>query len=75
MKIYIWNNPHDLKYGGSFLFVAAENEDQAREYARSAPRVPYGMSTWEDQPLGDCVLGSPTRVINTPGGECYEWEE
>lgn len=73
MKIFIWNDPYSVAYGGSFLFVAAETEEQARELARIAPITKFGFD-----PAGGgfhLPLGNPTRVIDAPGGECYEWFE
>jgi len=74
MKIFIWNKPYGVPYGGSFLFIAAETEEQAREIAKTTPVISYGSSP-PDSMFGEITLGEPTRVIDCPGGECYEWSE
>jgi hypothetical protein len=75
MKIYIWNEPYQVSWGGSFLFIAAESEEQARLLAAIAPKCGYGYRASNDKPLGNIELGPPSRVIDVPGGECYWWSE
>lgn len=74
MNIFIWNNPYSVPYGGSFLFVAAQTEEDARKLAKSVPIVAYGFGRPE-KTFGSIELGEPTRVIEAPGGECYQWSE
>ncbi len=74
MKVFIWNEPYAVAYGGSFLFVVAETEEQARELAKTAPVFSNGFSH-QEEPLGAMTLGQPLRVIDAPYAECYTWSE
>lgn len=73
MKVFIWNNPYSVAYGGSFLFVVAGNEEQARNLAASAHVTHYGYPPRERN--GQTDLGEPDRVIEAPYAEIYEWSE
>ena len=33
MKMFFWNNPYKVTYGGSVLFAIAETEEAARKLA------------------------------------------
>jgi hypothetical protein len=68
-----FDNPYKISYGGSFLFVVAEDEAQARELAKTARINKYGFSP-TDELLGDVKLGKP-RIQDLPYAECYHWEE
>lgn len=76
MKLFIWNDPYTVSYGGSFLFVVAKDEAQARKLAKTAQINKYGRSP-TDGILGDdlaLALGEP-RIEDLPHAECYHWEE
>lgn len=72
MKLFVWNSPYGVRYGGACLYIVAETVEQARELAKVAPVVAFGTPV---RLFGGHSLGEPTRVIDLPGGECYEWEE
>lgn len=74
MKLFIWNDPYGVNYGGSILFVMAEDEASARELAKTCPTIKYGFGK-PDGFFCTKPLGAPDRVIEQPGGECYEWSE
>lgn len=74
MKLFVWNNCYRVSYGGSCLYVVAENVDEARKQARY-PGISYfgGMPTENTQ---NCdVTGPPDRVHDIPYAEVYQWEE
>lgn len=76
MKMYIWASPYPIEWGASLLVAVAENEDAAREQAAKAIIYHYATSPGgliHSQVIDS--LGSPTRIINTPCAEIYEWEE
>lgn len=74
MKLYVWNDPFRISYGGSCLYVIAESEDAARAMAQSA-----GVSEFGHKPEGSIPiqieLGAPDRVHDLPHAECYTWAE
>ena len=74
MKLYIWNNPHDVDYGGSCLYAIASDEEQARSLARIAGVSHYGMEP-DGASAGLKDLGPPDRVHELPYAEIYEWSE
>lgn len=79
MKLFVWNDPLEVPWGGSILYAVAETVEQAREIAMKAPLAEYGLdhepltegSTWE----GRFVLGEPIRIIEAPYAEIYQWNE
>lgn len=74
MRLYVWNNPYKVSYGGSCLYAIAESEEQAREIAVTAITKSYGE--YNGQMLGDHVkLGAPTRSCDLPYAEVYEWSD
>jgi hypothetical protein len=80
MKLYVWNNPYDVRYGGSCLYAVADSEDAARDIAMSALRSHYGYDPGNDdhrldQRIRKEALGAPTRVRELPYAEVYEWSE
>lgn len=74
MKLFIWNDPYGVSYGGSCLYVVAETEEQARDIARSAKTSEYGSGADNHNHLPE-ELGPPTRVLDAPCAEVYEWSE
>lgn len=74
MKLFVWNNPYPVNYGGSCLYVLAETEVQAREQAASTVIAKFG-DTWEGRIVSLAPLRQPDRVVEGPYAECYEHEE
>jgi hypothetical protein len=79
MKLFVWTNPISVSYGGTCLYVVAEDEVQAREIASKALVSKYGHKPEEvvgrDVPRFDRKLGKPDRVVEAPCGEIYYWSE
>lgn len=73
MKLYVWNMPFQVSYGGSILYVLARDIRQARKAARTAVVSHYGYDPQEQHPLPD--LGEPDRVLSAPYAEVYRWSE
>lgn len=77
MKLFVWANPYQVKYGTSAFFAVAETVDDARAIARSAPR--YSFFACEDGAgmanADQLLAGEPTRIIDVPCGEWHEWSE
>lgn len=74
MRLYVWNDPYHVSYGGSILYVVAETEEQARELAVAAPVAAFGNIREEGQKW-DFKLGAADRVLDLPCAEIYEWSE
>ena len=79
MKLYVWNNPISISWGGTCLYVVAETEEQARVVASRALISRFGDEPegvpGKDAPAFNEPLGLPDRVINAPYGEIYYWSE
>jgi hypothetical protein len=74
VKLYIWNNPYSVSYGGSFLYALADNEDEARKQALSVRITHFGMDPYE-APIELKDLGAPDRVLDGPCAEVFQWSE
>lgn len=77
MKLFVWNNPFNVEWGGSCLYVLARNVKEAKRLAVNAPVVKYGAYPDLANTLGEAEaakLGEPDRVYDV-GGEVYVWSE
>jgi len=79
MKLFVWSRPISVSYGGTCLYVVAEDEAQAVELANKAPISKYGMdpegAPGITVPRFDRKLGKPDRVIDAPYAEIFYWSE
>lgn len=74
MKLYVWNNPFAVSYGGSCLYVLAPNLRAARKAALTARDAKYG-DVWRPETFKLDNLGEPDRVLSVPYAEVYWHEE
>ena len=74
MKMFVWNDPYAVKYGGSCIYACAETVEAAREAIKRAPTSHYGMDPGEPGRF-DVGNTEPTRVIDAPCAEIYQWQE
>ncbi len=75
MKLYVWNNPVSIAWGGSIIYAIAGSLADAKAQAKSAIRAEYG-TLWRDETrLALKDIGEPDRVIDAPYAEYYEWSE
>lgn len=74
MKLFVWNDPYDVDYGGSCLFVVAETEEQARDLAPAAEVSQFGYEAGGSLPQ-KMKLGPPTWVRELPCAVIYHWSE
>lgn len=75
VKLFVWVNPYEVRYGGSMLYAVAEDEQQARALiAKETPRFSYGDFAKPPLLFND-LLGPPDRVLDVPCAEVYEWQE
>ena len=74
MKLFIWNEPYAVNYGGSCLYVLANDLEEARRLAMTAQDASFGTTRDETRAI-DVSNVEPTRVIDGPYAECYHWEE
>jgi len=75
MKMFFWNNPYKVTYGGSVLFAIAETEEAARKLAaHKCVRYTFGDSEQgrDNMKVIADKLGPPTRIVDLP---CAEWHE
>lgn len=76
MKLYCWDDPTKVHFGGSFLMVAAKTEAAARRLAKDAVMLEYGIT--EEGTLGREAaekLGKPDHIYDCPAGLVYWWHE
>jgi hypothetical protein len=69
MKLFIWEDPYYISYGTSLCVAAGETVEQARESAHAA----YKESLYSGKTMPH--LGEPTRVLDLPCAEWFEWSE
>ncbi len=74
MKLYVWNNPYDVAFGGSCAYAVADSEDEARALVEAASAAQYGHEP-KGSSEGAKVPGPPDRVHELPYAEIYEWSE
>lgn len=75
MRLFVWNNPYSVSYGGSIAYAVAESEEDARAMIVGAPVNAYGLGAeYRPKPPMD-ILGPPDAVHELPYAEIYEWSE
>jgi hypothetical protein len=83
MKLFVWNDPVCMGYGGCCAYVIAADVDQARALAVKAPTAYFGLAPSRgDGAYFDCVrlkdadvARPPDRVLELPYAEIYAWQE
>lgn len=75
MKLYIWNHPYSVPYGGSCAYAVAENVKAARELVKAARVNAYGLGTRRGSHQEVDVSRPPDAVHKLPYAEIYEWSE
>lgn len=63
-----------VSYGSSVVYAVADSEEEARQLALVAPISCYGHDP-EERKSPPYELGAPTRVVDVPYAEIYEWSE
>lgn len=72
MKLFVWDNPHPIKFGTSICFAAAETVEEAKKVLAASHM--HG-ARWQSSEYFAEKLGNPTRVAELPCGEWHEWSE
>ena len=80
MKLFVWKDPRDTRYGGTCLYVVAADLEAARSLLASGP---VGVASYGHTPgpndydfvLKAVIEREPDRVIDGPCAEMYHWEE
>jgi hypothetical protein len=75
MKLYVWNQPYSVSWGGSCLYVLAASLPSARKAARKAIVAAYGGVYDGSTVTSLDKLGEPDRIESGPYAEVYEWSE
>ena len=73
MKLFIWDNAYEVSYGGAMVFAVAENVEAAREQLRTTKEAPYGLGDSSEKDT--TFLGEPSRIIDYPHAEYWEWQQ
>jgi len=75
MKLFVWNRPVAVSYGGTCLYIIAANVQEARKLAKKVALSEYGhLPNGKTVDLAG-VIGSPDRIHSLPYAEMYRWEE
>ncbi len=78
MKLFVWNEPYSVNYGGSCLYVIANNVEEARELAKSKC-YDASFGGFDRKNMKETCVPvdgvEPTSVHDLPHAECYHWEE
>lgn len=75
MKLFVWNNVFEQNYGGGCLYVLAQDEDQAREQAKSTVEMAFGCYDKVVRDATTEIQRAPDRVMSGPYAEAYTWAE
>ena len=75
MKLFVWNNPYSVPYGGTCAYAVAETEEEARTMVFNAPVNSYGLGATEEPLPVLNIDGSPDAVHELPYAEIYFWSE
>jgi len=75
MKLYVWSDPYDVRYGSSLVFAVAADLREARKVAKSGKAWTYGKFPNDYEKVTQTVLGKPDRVLSLPCAEWHEWCE
>jgi hypothetical protein len=75
MKLYVWNAPYPISYGGSCLYVLAPNLTAARKNALQAVDCGFGEPFGDNRVIRLEKLGEPSRVLTAPYAEVFWWSE
>jgi hypothetical protein len=78
MKLYIWNDPYRVPYGGSHVYVVADTVEQARDQACSkyAITMTYGSPTRAQRDWTGMNLDRPPdQIFDLPCAVWDEWSE
>lgn len=74
MKLFVWTGPYPVSYGSSVVFAIAETVEEARIVAARGKL--YSFAEYEQKAdMAQYALGEPTRIVDLPCAEWYEWEE
>jgi hypothetical protein len=80
MKMFIWDNPVLIKYGGSVIVAVAETIEEAREVATTQAQssfVGLGIGRYPDkkEDYSRFIQGEPSRVVDVPCVEVFYYQE
>ncbi len=77
MKLFVWDDPVHVAYGGCVVVVMAETVEQAREIAAAG----HGWQKWNyegndiDPIRKRGLAGEPTAVLDGPAYAASYWSE
>lgn len=76
LKLYIWNDPFTIPYGGSILCVVAYNLKSARTHGLNVICKDYGVRSSAYAEASQTIVTQAPRVIRKfPCAKFYHWEE
>lgn len=75
VKLFVWNAPYGVSFGGSIAYAVADTVEEAREVVRRAGVSAYGHRPDKIAPSDMDVDREPDRVLDLPCAEIYEWSE
>jgi hypothetical protein len=73
MKLFVWNNPYEVRWGHSLVVAVAETVEDARQQAIAGKAYTYGQ--FERDGVQGTPLGEPIRIVDLPCAEWHEWSE
>lgn len=72
MKMFVWCDPYRVKWGSSMCVAIAADLESAKQLARQGKLMSFGEFKGRTP---EVELGEPTRVLEIPCAEWYEWME
>ncbi len=71
LKLFVWDNPYRIPFGGTVCFAVAESVEAAKAQLKVSAGYYAGMESQTPQEK----LGDPDRVLDLPAGEWHSWSE
>lgn len=75
VKMFVWNNPYGIDYGGTCIFALGETEEDARIAALAAEMMWFGRHAPNTAIPVRISLNRPADLILESGAVCYAWSE
>lgn len=75
VKLFVWNNPYHVPYGGSCVFALGNTVEEARAAAAHAGHWPYAFGAPGEEIGPMAAFDNEPDLVLESGAVCYEWSE
>jgi hypothetical protein len=75
MKLFVWDSPYKVSYGGTCLYVIAKTVEDARMQAKQSHVSNFGDNPKNTEDLSSMIDRDPNRICKLPYAEMFFWQE